>query len=159
VGRNTELESQVAKAFSKVTTKLSEKTSVPLRFPTFVRGLEDGTELYAVIKSVDKTGYVVVLGATPDCQGQHVCSDGTFIGTSQPLDQIDEYTLRGRQGARAALAHKIKGTFYKSECGAYCSDALMTWSEGNYHYIIGIKAERKADLVRTANSAILTQPR
>lgn len=152
-------QSYVTKAFSLVTAKLRGKTLVPLRLPTFIRGLEDETELYAVVKSADKAGYVVVLGATPDCQGQHVCSYGTFIGTSRPLDQIDEHGLRDQRGTPIALARGIKGTFYESKCGAYCSDALITWSEGSFHYVIGIKAEEKTDLIRTANSAILAQPK
>ena len=147
--------SQVARVFSQAAATLSQRTSVPLRFPSFMRGLEAETELYVVVQSADRTGYVVVLGATPDCQGQHVCSYGTFIGTSQELDQIHEYSFRDQSGTRVTLAHGIKGTFYETQCAAYCSDSKVVWSEGNYHYIIGIKGERKADLVRTINSAIL----
>lgn len=124
-----------------------------------MRGLEDETELYAIIKSADKARYIVVLGATPDCYGEHACSYGTFIGTSQPFDQVDDYSLRDMRGTPVTLTRGIRGTFYQSECGAYCSDALITWSEGNFHYVIGIKAEKKPDLIRTANSAILEQPK
>lgn len=121
-----------------------------------MRGLEEETELHAVIKSSDRSGYVVILGATSDCQGQHACSYGTFIGTSRSLDQIDEYSLQGRKGMHVALAHGIQGTFYEAECAAYCNDSLMVWSEGDFHYIIGIKGERESDLVRTVDSAIMT---
>jgi hypothetical protein len=158
VKQRTKPQSHVAETFSQVAPKLRKNTSVPLRLPTFVRGLEDESKLYAVIKSADAAGYVVVLGATPDCQGQHVCSYGIFIGTSRPLDLIGEYDFSDRHGTRVALAHGIKGAFYETDCGAYCSDALITWSEGNFHYVIGIKAEKKSDLIRTANSAILAQP-
>jgi hypothetical protein len=116
--------------------------------------LDSKDELYAVVKSVDETGYVVVLGATADCEGEHVCSYGTMIGTSRPLDQIDEYDVTRRPRTLVKLRRGLTGHFYASVCGAYCSDSFITWTEGTYHYIIGLKAGRRSDLIGSVNSAI-----
>jgi hypothetical protein len=145
---------QIIKVFSKAAALLHQKTSVPLRLPTHVSGLDGEGEVYAIVKSANETGYVVILGATPDCEGQHVCSNGTLIGTSRPLSQVDEYAINDRRGILVRLQHGLKGYFYESVCGAYCSDSLIVWTEGNNHYIIGLKAQRKSDMIGAANSAI-----
>jgi hypothetical protein len=148
----TSPQSQIIKVYSKAVPLLHQKTSVPLRLPAQVSGLDD--DVYAIVKSVDNTGYVVILGATPDCEGQHVCSYGTLIGTSRPLNKIDEYGISDRRGTPVRLQHGVKGRFYETVCGAYCSDSLIVWTEGNYHYVIGLKAERKSGMIVAANSAI-----
>jgi hypothetical protein len=145
---------QIIKVFSKAAALLHQKTSVPLRLPTHVSGLDGEGEVYAIVKSANETGYIVILGATPDCEGQHVCSHGTLIGTSHPLSQVDEYAINDRRGTPVRLQHGLKGYFYESVCGAYCSDSLIVWTEGNNHYIIGLKAQRKSDMIGAANSAI-----
>lgn len=49
------------------------------------------------------------------------------------------------------LHHGITGDFYNRICAAYCSDTLMAWTEGKYHYIIGLEAESKLNMIRAAN--------
>lgn len=127
---------------------------MPLRLPTIVSGLQADDELYAVAKLARQDTYVIVLAATPDCEGQHVCSYGTFIGTRRPLNQIDEYSTDERRGVRVKLVNGITGLFFAPTCGAYCSDSLVVWDEDAYHYIVGLKAGSKQDLVQAANSAI-----
>ena len=133
---------------------LRTKTSVPLRLPTCVWGMDSDDKPYAIVKSVDAGGYVVVLGATPDCEGQHVCSYGTMIGSSRPVDQIEGYDVTRRPRTPVKLRGGITGYFYEAVCGAYCSDSFITWTEGRYHYIIGLKAEKRSKLLASVNSAI-----
>jgi len=116
--------------------------------------LDSEDKLYAIVKSVNEGGYVIVLGGTPNCEGQHVCSFGTMIGTSRPLDQIDEYDVTRRPRTLVKLRRGLTGFFYESVCGAYCSDSFITWNEGAYHYIIGLKAEKESNLLASVNSAI-----
>jgi len=146
--------SPISDVFAKAAIVLRSKTAVPLRLPACVWGLGSGDELYAVVKSVDESGYVVVLGATPDCEGQHVCSYGTMIGTSRPLNQIDQYDVTRRPRTLVKFGHGLTGYFYASVCGAYCRDSFITWTEGSYHYIIGLKAEKRSDMIESVNSAI-----
>ena len=140
-------------AFSKIVPALVRKTSVPLRLPSDLPHLGE-SDFQAIINSADETGYIIVLGATPDCEGQHVCSYGALIGTSRPLKDIDFYAVSERKGVMMKLHHGIVGHFYNTVCNAYCSDSLIVWTEGQYHYIIGLKAESKSNVIRAANSAI-----
>jgi hypothetical protein len=149
-------QSQVFKVLSKAAFILRQKTAVPPRLPTHIAGLDQATEsdLYAIIEYADEMGYSVILGGEPDCKGQHQCSYGTLIGTTRPLSEIDVYDVVDRRETLVMLANGLKGHFYDSDCGSYCSDSLVVWSEGKYHYIIGLKAGSKSDLIRVANSAI-----
>jgi len=141
-------------AYTKAVTVLQSKTSVPFRLPTCVWGLDSNDEVHVIVKSADEVGYALVLGASPDCNGQHSCSYGTVIGTLRPLDQIDEYNVTRRPRTRVKLHHRLRGYFYAPVCNAYCSDSFITWTEGRYNYIIGLKAEKKSDLLASVNSAI-----
>ena len=147
-------QSSMNEAFAKAAITLRSKTPIPLRLPTCVLGLHSEEGPYAIVKSADESGYVVVLGATPDCQGQHACSYGTMIGTSRPLDRIDEYDVTRRPRSAVRLRGGLKGYFYPPVCGVYCSDSFITWTEGTYHYMIGLKAETRPSLLASANSAI-----
>lgn len=77
-----------------------------------------------------------------------------MIGTSRPLEQIDEYDVTRRLRSAVTLRSGLRGYFYASVCGAYCSDSFITWSEGSYHYIIGLKGESRSNLLASVNSAI-----
>ena len=144
----------ISGVLTKAVAAIRSKTFVPLRLPTCVSGLSSADALHANVKSVNERSYVVVLGATPECEGQHVCSYGTMIGTSLPLNRIDEYDVTRRPRSLVNLHRRIKGYFYASVCGAYCSDSFITWTEGTYHYIIGLKAEERHNLIESVNSAI-----
>jgi len=146
--------SPISSVYTKAVPVLRSKTSIPLRLPTCVWGLESNDELHAIVKSADESGYVLVFGATSDCEGQHACSYGTVIGTSRPLNQIDEYNVSRRPRTPVKLLHGLTGYFYASICDAYCSDSFISWTEGTYHYIIGLKAEKESNLLASVNSAI-----
>lgn len=77
-----------------------------------------------------------------------------MIGTSRPLNQIDEYDVTRGPRTAVKLRGGLTGYFYASICAAYCSDSFITWTEGSYHYLIGLKAETKSDLLASVNSAI-----
>ncbi len=145
----------VTGAFLKAVPLLREKTAVPLRLPTQIPYLGSATELYANVTSADETSYAVVLGAIPDCQGQHVCSYGTFIGRSSSLvPELGDYSLPDKPGVSVKLQHGLQGVFYPASIGAYCSDSLITWVESRYRYQVYLKCETKANAVKAANSAI-----
>lgn len=139
---------------AKAALSVKQTATVPPRIPAYIPGLESEQNLYAIITFVDRDSYTVVLGATPDCEGQQVCSYATFIGTTRRLTEIDEYGLDRRRASLVKLKNGLIGYFYKSVCDAYCSDSLIVWTEGRYHYIIGLKAERQSTLLNVANSAI-----
>lgn len=142
--------SHVADALAKIAPILREKTAVPLRFPSSIPVLDNETALYAITRSVDQTAYWVVLGATPDCYGQHQCSYGFFVGTTRPVRDF----VGDKRGSAVELRNGVNGSFYDTVCGAYCDESLIVWNEGRYNYIIGLKAEKKSTMVQVANSAI-----
>jgi len=146
--------SRLNQVFAQIAPVVHDKTSVPLRFPTQIRGLDEEKELFAITLSADASGYLVVLGATPECEGEHYCSYGALIGTKAPVKSIDFYAVKDRKGILVPLRHGIKGYFYEGPCGAYCSDSLIVWTEGSYHYIIGLRAGDKSELIKAANSAL-----
>jgi len=98
--------------------------------------------------------YIVVLGATPNCEGQPACSYGALIGTARPLKDLNFYSISEQKAALVSLHHNVKGSFYAPRCGAYCSDSVVVWAEGKFRYIIGLKAGSQRDVIRAANSAI-----
>lgn len=145
----------VSAALTEIAPLLRSKTSVPLRLPARISGLDQEPDLHANIVSADDSGYVIVLGATSDCEGQHVCSFGALIGTSRPFESIDFYSVSDRKDKQSVtLEHGIKGRYSPGFCGAYCGDNVIAWTEGRYRYVIGLKAGTRADLINAANSAI-----
>ena len=143
--------SHLSDLLAKLTLTLRNKTAVPLRLPTHIPNLDNERELYAILISSDTIGYEVVLGATPDCEGQHVCSYGFLLGTKRP---VSDFVDSERNGVPVSLHKGIKGVFYDTVCGAYCSESLLVWREGEYNYIVGLKAERESTLITAVNSAI-----
>ncbi len=77
-----------------------------------------------------------------------------LIGTTRALSQIEEEGLADRPRTLVKLQQGFDGYFYRAVCFAYCSDSLIVWSEGRYHYIISLKAGRKTELIESATLAI-----
>ncbi len=156
--QHTGKRSRLIVVLSEAASAVRPKTTVPLRLPTDIVWLNNASkhDLYAIVQSADDTGYTVILGALPNCEGAHQCSYGTLIGTTRPLSELDRYRIVGREGmSPARLANGIDAqTYYDHECGAYCADSLIVWSEGKFNYVIGLKGAKKSNLIRAANSAI-----
>ena len=146
--------SHVSETLGRIVPTLRRQTSVPLRLPSHIPALDQEPDLHANILSADKTGYVIVLAATPDCEGAHVCSFGALIGTTRPVKSIDFYSVSDRKRNSVTLRRGMKADFYRSECATYCDDALIVWTEHAFHYIVGLKGGSKAELIAAANSAI-----
>jgi len=143
-----------AAIFSKVESDLLDKTGVPLRLPSWIP--DDGEKqhpLYAILQSASQTGYKIELAWTPDCSGGNNCHYGTVQGS---ISSIVE-----NEGLKEAVSLEggIKGYFIGFTCGAHCDDSAIGWSEGGYQYSISVKAEKKATLIKVANSAIVSRTR
>jgi VWFA-related protein len=55
------------------------------------------------------------------------------------------------------LSKGITGYYMPSTCGAHCDDAILGWTENGYNYSIAIKAGRREEMVKIANSALITK--
>ena len=139
---------------SSVIAELRHKTTVPLRIPGKLPSLDAAGQFYPIVKSASHEEYAIVLGATPDCDGQHACSYGTLLGTTRSTSQIDGYDFNNRKKQTVALEGGLRGYVYEPVCGAYCSDSAIIWTEGRYQYVIGLKAGSSSELIAAANSTI-----
>lgn len=146
--------SHLAEGLAKLRPVLHNRTAVPLRIPASIPELDDVQDIHAIVETATADEYLIVLGATPDCEGQHVCSYGALIGTSKPLASLDFYRPEGRKGTSVVLRGAIRGYYYEPECGAYCSDSFLVWTEGKYNYVVGLKVGTQKTLIQAANSAI-----
>jgi hypothetical protein len=143
--------------FVQFRSVLRSKTGVPPRLPNYFPRVNPKKDLYVTIANADDTGYKVYMGFVPDCDGQAMCRFGTLIGTTTPLDQIED--LQGRKSVPVLLQNGVNGNYYESVCQASCNDSMVAWTEGKYQYVIGLKGEEQAYVIRAANSAIAPNSR
>ena len=151
-----ESQSALRDGLSDTVATLRGRTSIPVPIPKRVPALEAADTVYPIIRSADEIEYVLVLGATSDCEGQHACSYGTFMGTTRPTQRIAEYDLADRKKKSVMLRHGFRADFYESICAAYCGDSVIFWNEGKYGYLISLKGGKASELIAAANSAIET---
>jgi len=146
--------------FDEMLPELKQKTHVPLRLPAYwpfsERVPDDklkkdiGEEnLYASIDEVSDHHYAIRIAFGRGCEGQHVCRDGGLTGSSEFHDDYPE-----RPKVSVQLRENIPGKFVDAQCGAYCDESVLYWSENGYHYSISSKAAKKDELMKIANSAI-----
>jgi len=135
--------------FSKIEPTLHRTSRVPARLPSFLPGVDREHPIDAILISASSSGYEILLAMEPDCQGQNVCLYGSVFGSAAPIK------LAGRSsGIPVKLRRGIQGRFIDAECHAYCNQSYVKWSEGGFYYAVGIKAEKKENMIRVANSAI-----
>jgi hypothetical protein len=129
---------------SALSSRLAGDTKLPLRLPTSL----EGASLFVVVKQASASRYEIVLATALPCAGQHTCTQATLEGSTSRLAP-----LTGK-GTLVRLRRGIMGRFLRTECGAYCGEAYVRWREEHVFYSIGIKAGKKGELIRAANSAI-----
>jgi hypothetical protein len=132
-------------------TELRNKTTVPIRFPTRFPGA-DTDSLYMTVVSADADGYEIVLGVDPGCEGGNACRYGTLIGTTLPYRRIEG--LKDKHATPLTLSGGVKGYFYNAKCTVFCTDSYVAWSDGRFHYVVGLKAGKRAGVVDMANSSM-----
>jgi hypothetical protein len=146
--------------FDEILPDLKRKTRVPLRLPAYwpfsERVPDDklkkdiGEEnLYASIDEVSDRHYAIQIAFGRGCEGQHVCRDGGLTGSSEFHDDYPD-----RPKVSVQLRESIPGKFVNAQCGAYCDESVLYWTEYGYHYSASGKAASKEDLIKIANSAI-----
>jgi hypothetical protein len=134
---------------SKVESVLLPETGVPLRWPSLIpSGADEEHPLFVNLLSADRTSYNIELGWTEDCIGGNYCHYATIRGSVKPLAE--------NEGVRVPikLSGGIRGYFIEFKCGAHCDDSSIGWVDGDYHYSISMKAEKKETLIKVVNSAI-----
>ena len=146
--------------FDEILFDLKRKTRVPLRLPAYwpfsertpddqLKKDQGEENLYATIVDASDRHYVIQMAFGRDCQGQHVCRDGGLTGSNVFHDDYPE-----RPKVKVKLRGDIAGMFGAAECGVYCDESVLYWTEYGYHYSVSGKAATKEDLIKIANSAI-----
>lgn len=144
--------SESADLFQKIRPTLLEKTQVPLRLPSYLgRGMKEEDGMSAILEKATPSEYEIQLAWDATCDGGNWCHVGTLKGSKEPIPIGYDGE---RKTSAVSLAQSIKGTFAEARCYAYCEESVVSWQQDGYYYEIGVKAGRKLELVKTANSAI-----
>lgn len=135
-------------SLSRLRPRLRRETRVPARLPEFLPLVDEKHPIYAVIQSLDSSGYRILLANDVPCEGQNWCLYGSVEGRINPFESKEgpTETIKLRDG--------IVGEFIDAACDAYCTQAYVRWKEDGFYYSVGIKAERRQIMIKVANSAI-----
>jgi hypothetical protein len=135
-------------AYTSVRDKLAKETQVPLHLPTFIPFSGDSRNpVFAILDSTDSRSYEIQLAWSGDCTGGNWCHLGSIQGSTNPI------SAEGRR-IPVSLRGGVRGYFVKSRCYAFCTEAMILWSQDGAHYAVGIKAGDEKVLLKMANSAI-----
>jgi Domain of unknown function (DUF4367) len=146
--------------FDEILSDLKQKTRVPLRLPAYwpfsdrtpddqLKKDQGEENLYATIVDASDRHYAIQIAFGRGCEGQHVCRDGGLTGSSEFHDDYPE-----RPKVSVQLRESIPGKFVDAQCGAYCDESVLYWSENGNYYSVSSKAAKKDELMKIANSAI-----
>lgn len=144
--RNSHL-ARSTRLFEHIRTELALKTTVPLELPS-EWGFANDPQLTAHLMHATTDQYEIEIGWAPDCAGEHRCEDGRLLGTRNQLP------VKSGNWKTVVLSHHIRGHYLPFDCGAYCGNSYIRWSQANATYEIGLKAGTLKSLKQLADSAI-----
>lgn len=128
-------------------SKVQAQSRLPPRLPTFLPDT-GGQKIYALLRHADADSYDILLATKVPCEGGNACSYGTVQAQKSAFD------LPAGKPTTVALGSGITGQFFPPECYAFCSEAYVRWRENGVFYSIGVKAGKKAGLLRAVKSAL-----
>ncbi len=134
--------------FASILPKLKKNTKIAILLPKQIPGSERENKLYAVVETAMPNKYEIILGFTPDCNGGTACRYG-FLGAEAITNKMSRQT-----GKIVSLQNRTTAYFTESQCGANCSDAILTWRRNNVQYSAGLKAGKLNDVLQMANSFV-----
>jgi hypothetical protein len=138
--------------FSEVEPVIHQKSRVLPALPSFLPYVDKSHSIYAVVRSVSDSGYDILLANAIPCEGQNWCLYGSVRGSIEPFNHTFNHAT---PAASPMSLHKgIQGKFIEATCDTYCTEAYAEWKEDGYYYSIGMKAGKRDQLRKMANSAI-----
>lgn len=143
---------QSSRIFDKVGRVIVNKSRVPPMLPSVFPYIDDSHPLHALIQSIDDSSYTILLANALPCDGANWCLYGSVRGNVVPFRH--SFNHISPKVERVVLIDGIKARFIKASCDAYCTEAYVEWTHGDYYYSIGLKAGERKELVGMANSAI-----
>lgn len=140
----------LAAAFARVTDTLRATTRVPLRFPRVAVGdmTDDSVRITVLAATPEQYDLVIGDNSVEYCTGGVYCRLGEItgerVGPNTPIPT----------GRRVVLPGGRYGVFTPATCGANCSDSQVTWDEGPYRYVVGLKVGTLPEVLRMAESVV-----
>jgi hypothetical protein len=136
--------------FQPIIDNLKRETKVPVQLPAKIPDVGQGeAPLFAVQEEIEANNYSIIIGLTPDCNGDAACRIGT----------VKARAIRSRRGPRlkgqvVRLTPDITGYFIEAKCRANCPDSTITWKQDKTLYTLGLKSGRLNALIEMARSTI-----
>lgn len=127
--------------------KVQSQSKLPPRLPKFLPDT-GGQKIYALLRHADADSYDILLATKVPCEGGNACSYGTVQAQKSAFD------LPEGKPTTVALGSGITGQFFPAEFHAFCGEAYVRWRENSVFYSIGVKAGKKAGLLRAVKSAL-----
>lgn len=134
---------------------------IPKSFP-FTKNKEENFYLN-VLSECSEDNFTVILGRVQDCKGENFCLHGSFSKSLIDNDQISSKIGRGllSRNQSVNLINNAEAVYIPSTCAAYCTEADLIWSKGNYVYALSVQQFVSSELtmkelVSTANSFIFS---
>jgi hypothetical protein len=140
--------SQPHPVFNSILPKLKQTTKIKILLPTYIPESDGPNPLYAILETVSKNKYEILLGFSPDCSGGTACRL-SMITAEAVTPKTPKLT-----GKSVGLGKGITGYFVESRCGANCSDGTLSWREKGVQYSVGIKAGNLNTLIKIAKSVV-----
>ncbi|MBD2138120.1 hypothetical protein H6F32_11085 [Anabaena sp. FACHB-1237] len=140
--------SQPHPVFKSILPKLKQTTKIKIFLPTYIPESDRPNPIYAILETVSKDKYEILLGFSPDCSGGSACRLG-MITAEAVTAKTPKLT-----GKSILLRKGITSYFIESRCGANCSDGTLSWREKGVQYSVGIKAGDRNTLIKIAKSVV-----
>ena len=150
-GAQTVTRIDVPAALSAQVDRIAERGRGPVLLPS--RLPSEQAQLFPS-GGASRRGYDLELAAAPDCGGANACFVAAFTAQrgGEPVGRT-----------RVRLSDGRRGWFTPTGCGASCSPPQIQWRERGHVYTIqarvGRQATERREIVRLANSAIISGPR
>lgn len=140
-----------AAAFARVTDSVRAATRVPLRVPRLAFGdaADDSVRITILAAAPEQYDLVIGDGSVDYCTGGVYCRVGEVTGERLRAG------VAPPAGRQVTLPGGRHGVFTAATCGANCSDSRITWDEGPYRYVLGLKLGTLPEVLRMAESALL----
>ena len=136
------------KSLKSAIADLKQKTSVPLRIPTYIAA-SGKVKFFANAESESTAdSFQLYFDYEEGCGGSTACNQGMIAGEKLTAES------EPNTGIALKLAKNIIGYYVDFDCGASCGDSTITWDENGYRYTAGLKAGYLTDVRKMANSAI-----
>jgi len=151
-GAQKRLAQSPSPVFSEVEPVIRQKSRVLPALPSFLPYVDKSHSIYAIVRSVSDSSYDILLANAIPCEGANWCLYGSVRGSIEPLNHTFNHATAPT--SPISLHKGIQGKFIEAICDTYCTEAYAEWKENGYCYSIGMKAGKRAQLVKMANSAI-----